>query len=40
MDRFTNSVITFATRGLLTDGQAPDLLQQTHEVKNVIGCTR
>jgi hypothetical protein len=38
MDRFSASVNILATRGLLTDAQATDLLQQTQEVKNVIGC--
>jgi hypothetical protein len=38
MDRFSASVNILATRGLLTDAKATDLLQQTQEVKNVIGC--
>ena len=39
MDRFSTSVSILANRGLLTTAQATDLLQQTQEVKNVIGCT-
>lgn len=38
MDRFSASVNILATRGLLTTAQATDLMQQTQEVKNVIGC--
>jgi hypothetical protein len=39
MDRFSTSVNIPATRGFLTTAQATDLLQQTQEVKDVIGST-
>jgi hypothetical protein len=38
MTSFTTSVNTMEARGLLTEAQATDLLQQAHAIQNAIGC--